>query len=336
MLGLTSSQVVLLSVGLLLLAVSFWDVTLLLASLVIGLHWGLSPLFKAYVSLSSPEATVESYFEDGSGDVSKREPFPLLVADVPDPKQLSVIVPAYKEEQRLTRMLDDTIQYLEERSARQASFTWEIIIVDDGSPDDTYNVALSFSKKHGTDKVRVLKLARNYGKGGAVRKGMLRARGNLLLMADADGATRFSDIERLEEAMLRFDPAQGGLVVGSRAHLIADEKNKRKGLRGFVSQAFQSLFVAMLVPGGVRDTQCGFKLFSRRCARMIFPLQKLDGWAFDCELLFLARVKYKFPVAEVAVDWVDMDGSKLTVANASLEIARDILLMTALYRSGIW
>ena len=125
-------------------------------------------------------------------------------------------------------------------------------------------------------------------------------------------------------------------MVGSRAHLIADEKTKRRGLRGFVSQAFQSLFVAILVPGGVRDTQCGFKLFSRRCARMIFPSQKLDGWAFDCELLFLARIKYKFPVSEVAVDWVDMEGSKLSVLNASLEIARDILLMSFLYRTGLW
>jgi len=317
------------------LSVIAWDARLLALAVVLGLRWFLQPVFKAMYNTSQPEATVEAYFEDGSGDPAKRKPFPSLIASEKGEISLSVIVPAYKEEKRLPNMLDKTLNYLNERRRRYANFTYEIIVVDDGSTDNTYKVALEYSRKEGSDKVRVLKLAKNHGKGGAIKKGMLRARGNLLLMADADGATEFSDLERLEEAMARFDQPRGGIVVGSRAHLVHDEEKSRKGIRAFVSNTF-ALLVAVFVPGHLRDTQCGFKLFSREAARSIFPLQKFYGWAFDCELLCIARIKFKFPISEVAVNWVDVAGSKLQVVDASLEMARDIVLMSLLYRLHIW
>jgi len=155
-------------------------------------------------------------------------------------------------------------------------------------------------------------------------------------MADADGATRFADVENLEESMKRFPSDLGGIVVGSRAHLMESDAMRRTGIRAFVSETFNALFVSMLVPGSIRDTQCGFKLFSRAAARRIFPQQKFYGWSFDCELLFLARIKFQLPVSEVAVYWVDVDGSKLIVVDASLEIARDVILMALLYGSRIW
>lgn len=132
---------------------------------------------------------------------------------------LSVVVPAYKEEKRLPKMMDETIPYLKERSKRDKSFTWEIIIVDDGSNDGTSEVALSYSKIEGSDRVRLLKLEKNVGKGGAVRKGMLVSRGKYRLMADADGATKFSDIEKLEESLKNTEKDGHGISIGSRAHL---------------------------------------------------------------------------------------------------------------------
>jgi glycosyltransferase involved in cell wall biosynthesis len=110
-----------------------------------------------------------------------------------------------------------------------SGFTYEIIVVDDGSRDRTCAVVQSYVKKYGTDTVRLLKLFRNHGKGGAVRKGMLRARGQFMLMVDADGATQFSDMDRLLEELQGCHAASGDcIVVGSRAHMMKEASAKRK------------------------------------------------------------------------------------------------------------
>ena len=298
---------------------------------VVAVEWTLTPVTAHWRNAREPERAVESFFVDDEG---KKRAFPSLVAD-PGTVSLSVVSPAFNEEKRLPRMLDETIGYLEKRRALDSGFSWEILIVDDGSRDATADVVLSFSKKFGSERVRLVRLAKNHGKGGAVMKGMLRARGKEILMIDADGATRFSDLERLEEALRRLYTVnpEGGAVFGSRFHMQqADAEHKREPLRGFVSFVFH-LLVTTLVPGGVRDTQCGFKLFSRAAARRIFPRQKIWGWSFDCELLFLAG---DLPVTEVAVFWVDVPGSKLSVVLASLEMARDIVLLRLLYGLGLW
>ena len=331
----TSTQTVSIVAAIFLLSVFAWDVRLFILSLVLGLRWFFQPLIKAFLNAAQPEAVVESYYEDVTSNPPKKVPFPSLITNEKGDVSLSVIVPAFREEKRLGRMLDETLEYLNKRSLRNKSFTWEIIVVDDGSPDNTYNEALKYSSKEEAGRIRVLKLARNHGKGGAIKKGMMRARGELLLLVDADGATRFSDVEKLEEAMQRFHDGQG-LVFGSRTHLMEDEKLRRTGIRGFVSLVFHTVLVGMLVPGHIRDTQCGFKLISRKAARDIFPLQRFYGWAFDCELLFLARIKFNYPVCEVGVHWVDVEGSTLSVTDASLEMIRDIILMAGLYRLHIW
>lgn len=267
-------------------------------------------------------------------DKSKRKPFPIVTSQEAS-VELSVVIPAYNEEKRLGRMVDEAVEYLDERQRKDSTFKWEIVVVDDGSTDGTFKKALSYSAAHGTDKVRVLKLARNNGKGGAIRKGMLRTRGKYLLMADADGATRFDQVENLERSLKKLvavdeEGRGGGLVYGSRAHLMGKPGMRRTGIRGFVSGVFGAIN-SFFVPGGIRDTQCGFKLISRPAAKLIFPRQWFFGWSFDCEWLFLARKRFNLPVAEVAVDWVDIEGSKLSVADASLEMLRDIFLMWVFY-----
>lgn len=317
-----------------LVSVLLWDFRVFTLALVLALRWFTKPLVEAFLEASTPVPQLERTFESGS-DLKHQFRFPNLLDNEQQLVDLSVVVPAYREELRLQKMLDEAVDYLEVRRRQQPAFTWEIIIVDDGSPDGTFKLALQYTDKYSSEKIRVLKLAKNGGKGGAVRKGMFRSRGKLILMCDADGATKFSEVERLESALKKV--ADGGVAFGSRTHLFQQQQQQRNsGLRGFFSQVFQTLFVSMLVPGGIRDTQCGFKLFTRRAAQLVFPVQRMNGWAFDCELLFLARLKFNLPALEVAVDWTDVDGSTLSVADASLEMARDILLMSAMYGLGLW
>ncbi|CAF4755050.1 unnamed protein product [Rotaria socialis] len=140
----------------------------------------------------------EKYFQDPK--TKSRKLFP-SINDLPS-KYLSVIIPAYKEVERLPAMIKDTMDYLEKRQANDPSFTYELIIVDDGSPDKTTEISLKYSAHYGTDIVRVLTLDANRGKGGAVRMGVLSARGQWILFADADGATQFSDLTKLEKRAL--------------------------------------------------------------------------------------------------------------------------------------
>uniref|UniRef100_A0A7P0Z4I2 ALG5 dolichyl-phosphate beta-glucosyltransferase n=1 Tax=Homo sapiens TaxID=9606 RepID=A0A7P0Z4I2_HUMAN len=121
-------------------------------------------------------------------------------------KQLSVVVPSYNEEKRLPVMMDEALSYLEKRQKRDPAFTYEVIVVDDGSKDQTSKVAFKYCQKYGSDKVRVITLVKNRGKGGAIRMGIFSSRGEKILMADADGATKFPDVEKLEKGLNDLQP----------------------------------------------------------------------------------------------------------------------------------
>ncbi|XP_017068501.2 dolichyl-phosphate beta-glucosyltransferase [Drosophila eugracilis] len=250
--------------------------------------------------------------------------------------ELSVIVPAYNEEQRLPAMLDECLAFLEQKSAGNPSFTYEVIVVSDGSQDATVSVALSYSKKHGAEKVRVLELIENRGKGGAVRMGILSARGRNLLFADADGATKFADYDKLEVALkqLASEWRDDGIAIGSRAHLEDDAIATRSFFRTILMHGFHFL-VWLFAVRSIRDTQCGFKLFSRTTARKLFTSLHVERWAFDVELLYLAE-KLKVPMSEVAVRWTEIDGSKLTPFWSWLQMGRDLFMIWLRYLVGAW
>ncbi|KAL3224428.1 hypothetical protein MRX96_026549 [Rhipicephalus microplus] len=211
--------------------------------------------------------------------------------------ELSVIVPAYEEEKRLPPYAGRVPGVFagpgryENIIKRDPNFTYEVIIVDDGSRDRTTSVGLQYSLKYGTENVRVLTLAKNRGKGGAVRLGMLSARGKLLLFADADGATKFSDVDKLEEvANELLKQSTNVVVVGSRAHL-----EKRTAL-----------------PRGqyLGHSLCTDSISFREAATHLFTSLHVERWAFDVEILYIAQA-LKFPVAEVAVHWTEIEGSKV-------------------------
>lgn len=237
-------------------------------------------------------------------------------------------------------------------------FTYEIIVVDDCSSDDTASIVReSYCRK---DTVRLISLDQNEGKGSAVRRGMLAARGAYLLMADADSATDIRDYDKLMAGMAKLDSAAWkperqstvstrsdcvlvesplGVAIGSRAHLAKDSVAHRSLLRTILMTGFH-FFVSLLCHSKIKDTQCGFKLFTRRAAHLLFANLHLERWAFDIELVQLC-CRMDIPMVEVAVNWREVSGSKLItkkldVVTTSITMLRDMLCVRLCYSLGIW
>ena len=155
-----------------------------------------------------------------------------------------------------------------------------------------------------------------------------------MLMVDADGATQFQDLERLERAIKEKGNSEFGIAIGSRHAGDNDAEAKRAWYRNITQFVFH-LVVDTFCVKGIKDTQCGFKLFSRNAAHALFFDLHIERWAFDAELLYLAQRK-RFPISEVAVNWHEVDGSHLSVMSASLQMFKDIIRIPLLYNLGIW
>lgn len=226
--------------------------------------------------------------------------------------KLSVIIPAYNEERRLPATLESVYAYLSE-----AGRDFEIVVVDDGSLDDTQGVVESFARHKAG--VRLISYSPNQGKGHAVRVGMLRADGDILLIDDADGSSPIAEVERLEAAIA------GGadLAIGSRAKPDASRTVTALTYRKYIGNTFNLIVQSLLLPG-IMDTQCGFKAFRRACARDIFSVAKLDGYGFDVEVLYIARLR-GYKVAEVPINWSNVAGSKVNVLFDSPRMLLEVL-----------
>jgi len=273
----------------------------------------------------------ENTFKDPNNS-NVRKPFPST--STPPSVDISFITPAYDEQERISLMVDATLAYVKKRKQNEPSFTYELLIVDDGSRDNTSEVAMQYVKKETIDTVRLLKLTKNRGKGGAVKRGMLCARGKYMLMVDADGATEISDIRRLEEDLHKAERDGFGVAVGSRAHIVGDVVAKRTFVRNILMYGFH-IFVQVLGVKGIKDTQCGFKLFTRKAAHALFDNLHIERWAFDVELLYRAQL-LKIPVVEVAVKWQEIPGSKLSPFASSVQMAIDLTRIRIAYMLGFW
>jgi dolichyl-phosphate beta-glucosyltransferase len=198
---------------------------------------------------------------------------------------LSVIIPAYNEAERLPPTLRRVREYLDARGG-----TYEIVVVDDGSRDETVARAEASG-------VRVLRNGVNRGKGYSVRHGMLAAHGKRRLMTDADLSTPMEELPRL---LARMDEGYG-VVIASRALPGSNLEVRQPWYRENVGRVF-NLCVRLLALPGLQDTQCGFKLFSAEAARDAFTAARMDGFSFDVEALFLAR-RHGHRIAEIPVTW---------------------------------
>ncbi|KAH9426713.1 dolichyl-phosphate beta-glucosyltransferase [Dermatophagoides pteronyssinus] len=235
----------------------------------------------------------------------------------PSTHYLSVIVPAYNEQNRLPTMLDEAIDFLE-----QKSFKYEIIVVDDGSRDKTTQIALGYVQKYGTEKIRVITLVKNRGKGGAIRIGILAARGEYCLFADADGATKFSEFEKLNH------------FIQERRKSYKESIAQRSLFRTFLMWGFHFV-VWLLTVKTVRDTQCGFKLFPRTVAQILFTHTHIERWAFDVELLLLAE-RLQLPIGEIPVEWTEIEGSKIVPVFSWIQMGIDVTLIFWNYTIGAY
>ena len=261
--------------------------------------------------------------------------------ELKDAVDLSVVIPAFNEEKRLPIMLSKAVPFLNEWSS-QENKTYEILVSDDHSTDGTVNYVLGVAE---TDShYRLLSLGRNCGKGGAVRRGVQYARGHYILMVDADGATEISDMLKLWNSLqflqrVDIDGRVMGMAVGSRAHLEKKSITTRSWIRTVLMRGFHFL-VTILCTRNIRDTQCGFKLFTRRTARVLFTNLHLEGWTFDIDIIFMAE-KLGIPISEVAVRWHEVEGSKLIqnkfdIIVTSIRMARDMLCLRIAHFAGIW
>jgi dolichyl-phosphate beta-glucosyltransferase len=213
---------------------------------------------------------------------------------------LSIVIPAFNEEERLPASLGAVSAYL---AARPSAPRVEVLVVDDGSSDATASRAEDAGRRHGLD-LRVLRLPKNRGKGFAVRTGCLEAAGRLILVSDADFSTPIYEWEKLASA-------NAPVAIGSRAVDESLVKERQSLGRRTMGKLFNRIARLLLVPG-IRDTQCGFKLFTRESARAIFGRARVDRFAFDVETLVLAR-GLGYPIAEVPVLWFNSPDSRVTL-----------------------
>ena len=230
---------------------------------------------------------------------------------IPTP-DLSIVIPAYNEESRIASTIRDIVSY-----CRSQGRVFELILVDDGSLDGTTAVGRILSKEY--PELRLIRLAANHGKGYAVRTGVLNAIGRRILFADADGATPIEEIARLEAAL------SGGadLAVGSRAVRANGVRVEAKLYRHLIGRTFHKM-VEWLADAGVKDTQCGFKLFRAAAAQDLFSRLRMNGFSFDVELLMIAR-RRDYQVAEVPVNWTHQPGSKVSLMRDSMRMAADLV-----------
>ena len=223
---------------------------------------------------------------------------------------MSVVVPAYNEEQAIGATLSALREWLE-ASGRP----YEIVVVDNASQDGTADVVRGFAQD---GHVRLLVNDTNHGKGYSVRRGMLETRGALRLMCDADCGPSLASLARMVEAS-----REAHVVVGSRLAEGADVERDQPFRRRLVGWPFIAL-TRLLMGEPTRDVYCGFKLWHGAAAEAVFPLQTLEGWTFDAEVLALAR-RLGFLVREEGIVWADRDGSRLSIREVLLPVVRELL-----------
>jgi glycosyltransferase involved in cell wall biosynthesis len=224
---------------------------------------------------------------------------------------LSIVIPAYNEAGRIDSSLEAILGY-----ARSKTFPIEILLVDDGSTDRTVEVASRYPE------VSVLRNRRNHGKGYSVRHGVLEARGELVLFTDADLS---SPIEEADKLLAALETSGASAAVGSRAlerKLIGVHQSPVREWGG----RFFNLLVRIFTGLRIRDTQCGFKLFRRQTTRRAFELQRVDGFGFDPEILFLIE-RQGGKVVEVPVRWDHNPATRVHYLRDSVVMTIDLIVL---------
>ena len=227
--------------------------------------------------------------------------------------QLSVLIPAYNEEFRVCGTIELLEAYLEKQN-----YTWEIVVVDDGSIDKTSAVV---GEKH--PEVRVITYSKNRGKGYATRIGAPQCKGDVILIYDADGSTPIEDVDKLWPV---FEDG-ADIVIGSRAMDNSDVQVRQPLYRQSMGRIYNTL-LRLLMLTTFKDTQCGFKGVRSSCVDAVFPLMTMDGFGADCEMLFIAAKK-GYRVDEFPVRWLNSPDTRVHPIFDSLDMIREVLIIRA-------
>ncbi len=234
---------------------------------------------------------------------------------------LSIVIPAYNEENRLPNTLEQVFHFL----AKQP-FASEILVVENGSDDRTFEIAQQFADR--LQNVRVLR-SEQRGKGLAIQHGVMAAVGEYVFMCDADLSMPVEEISKFIPPQLE----NVDIAIASREAPGSIRYNEPY-YRHFTGRVFNTLIRFLILPR-LQDTQCGFKCMRAQVAREIFPYQTLTGWAFDVELLYIARL-HGYRIVEIPIDWYFNADSKISVLRDSLRMFLDLLRIRRNARRGLY
>ena len=226
---------------------------------------------------------------------------------------ISIVIAAYNEEKRIGKSLLKIKDYLDAQD-----FAYEIIVVDDGSTDNTRQVAIGYKPE--IANLKIISYPKNKGKGYALRQGVLASKGESVLVSDADLST---PIEELSHMLPLISGNEYDVVIGSRALKPETIIKKQPWWRQGMGKIFNRV-VRLLVLEGIKDTQCGFKLFSGEAARNLFKEARINRFAYDVEILALAKKKH-YGVSEVPVRWINSPDSKVNPIFDSLQMFFDLV-----------
>jgi len=240
---------------------------------------------------------------------------------------ISIIIPAYNEAERIVPSLEKAYAYLKERP-----YQFELIVVDDGSPDRTSAVAVQEMARHTPYAPNVSgwveTITPNGGKGGAVARGMLAAHGDIRIFTDADFSTPIKEIDKI---IPLISTGEWDVVIGSRAAQHRELVKKHQPWYREMMGRFFNVLVQAFVFRGFKDTQCGFKGFSSTAAEYIFPRQQIKGFSFDVEALYLAQ-RHGFKIKEVAIEWYNDERSTVGAFGDSSRMFIELLRIKRLHR----
>ena len=235
---------------------------------------------------------------------------------------LSVVVPVYNEADKIEKNLKIILEYLKGR------YTYEMIVVDDGSRDDTYAIASRIGEKDPC--IKLLKNEVNCGKGYTLKKGMTAASGKYVLFTDADLSTPFQDIEKI----LPWLEQGYDLAIGSRKLKNSDLRVHQAWYREFMGCVFFYL-AKVFVASGVHDFNCGFKGFTRESAHHLFGKMRINRWGYDVEILHIAG-KHGYRIKEVPISWVNSDTSKVNLFKDALRSFMDLIRIRTNDMKGLY
>jgi dolichyl-phosphate beta-glucosyltransferase len=224
--------------------------------------------------------------------------------------KLSIIIPVYNEEERLAPTFKDLVSFMDKQN-----YFWEVVFVNDGSKDGTVELIKKLSR--GRNNIRLINNKENQGKGAVVKQGMLAGKGDWLLFMDADNSTKIEEINKFWSYTNSFE-----VLIGSRYIKGSKILSKQPVSRRILSR-MGNILVQLLLTPGIKDTQCGFKLFSKNATEKIFPKIKVKKWSLDLEIMAICKSN-GIKIKEIPSIWKEGPGSKLKVAKTATRTFSDL------------